>query len=71
MNITITRLFRSVLPLSALLLTACLDGGGGGGTAATTHPSGGGIVSNSAIATATANAMAQNLAASTAMSYSP
>ncbi len=31
MNITITRLIRSALPLSVLLLSACLSGGGGGG----------------------------------------
>jgi|GEM_PF-4160845 hypothetical protein len=69
MNITIGRLIFSVLPLSVLLLTACLDGGGGGSTTATPHPDGSGVVSITV--TATENATAQNLAASTAMSYSP
>jgi hypothetical protein len=69
MNITLSRLIFSVLPLLLLLLTACMNGGGG--TTATTHPDESDIVSNSATATTTENATAQNLAASTAMSYSP
>jgi len=52
MNITITKLIRVALPLSALLLTACLSGGGGGSSTTTPTTTGANSVVYAVIKTA-------------------